>query len=215
MVSPSIFKQIFSGSYLFHLHTRYTDGNLYPVEYFEFAQQHGYQRLIFLEHIRRSPNYDISQYVSEIRECESRFLVPATIGFEAKVLPGGELDISDEHLKLAQVVGIAEHGFKGTLAELCNSLRLVFCRSKELPCVWVHPGLGLRRKAELEKQPFTYAGLLEEASALGILIECNRRYGLIQEEYISRFVGNIVWGLDAHSQSDLSSQLVSCAREGT
>src|ERR1035437_6033754 len=117
MALSSTFRQMFSGSYLFHLHTRYTDGALSPNEYFEFAQQHGYQRLIFLEHIRRSPKYDVSQFISEIRECESRFEVAATIGFEAKVLPGGDLDISDEHLKLAQVVGIAEHGFKGSLKE--------------------------------------------------------------------------------------------------
>jgi hypothetical protein len=52
-------------------------------------------------------------------------------------------------------------------------------------------------------QQFTYAGLLEEASALGILIERNRRYGLIQEAHICRFVEDVVVGLDAHCRDDL------------
>ena len=198
------FNKLFGAPYMFHLHTTYTDGELSAGDYFEFARRHGAPRLIFLEHIRRTPRYDVQQFISEVRECEKRFSGRATIGFEAKVLPGGGLDISEDHLKEAEVLGIAEHGFDGTLMELRESLSVAMRHDWGRPCVWVHPGLGLRRKAKLENQPFQYTGLLEEALANGVALERNQRYDLISEKHSHSFAEGIVFGLDAHAQSDLT-----------
>ena len=87
----------FQGRYLFHLHTTSTDGELTVRQYFEYASQQRIQRLIFLEHIRRNPQYDVEAFVGEVKENSQRCRIPAVVGFEAKLLPDGRLDILDRH----------------------------------------------------------------------------------------------------------------------
>ena len=102
---------LFRGRVLFHCHTHYTDGQPSVADYLRWASERGVERVIFLEHIRREPSYDVAAFVEEIHAESERWGVPAVAGFEAKVLPGGALDIAAEHAALAEVIGIAEHGF--------------------------------------------------------------------------------------------------------
>jgi hypothetical protein len=51
----------FTGRYLFHLHTTYTDGKVAVPQYFDLAQRTRLDRLIFLEHIRAQPGYDVGR----------------------------------------------------------------------------------------------------------------------------------------------------------
>ena len=101
----------FRGRYLFHFHTQHTDGKLTGRDYFDWAQAHGVQSLLFLEHVRREASYDVPAFVEEVKELEQQFGIRAGVGFETKLLPDGTLDITPEHCALAEIVGIAEHGF--------------------------------------------------------------------------------------------------------
>src|SRR5215510_3820316 len=102
---------MFTGRYLFHLHTPLTDGHITVQQYFDYAAREAVEQLIFLEHIRRQPNYSVEEFIAEIKTCVETFAIPARIGFEVKLLPNGNLDISEEHIEIAEVIGIAEHGF--------------------------------------------------------------------------------------------------------
>jgi hypothetical protein len=51
------------------------------------------------------------------------YLHVATVGFDAKILVEGELDISHEAIGLAEVVGIAEHGKELPFNQFRDSFR--------------------------------------------------------------------------------------------
>lgn len=195
----------FTGRYLFHLHTTYTDGSLTVREYFDLAQQHRLERLIFLEHIRRAPRYDVERFVAEVREGAAASGIPALVGFEAKILPGGALDISSEHAALAEVIGIAEHGFPAEFelwrTSVAQALEGAALRYPEKHLVWVHPGLWLKKHGLLEAQEDEYRRLLGLAQSLGIRIESNRRYRLLPP-HLHAATRDLVVGADAHRLAD-------------
>ena len=116
---------IFVGRYLFHVHTPYTDGEISVAGYFDHARRLGFDHIIFLEHIRREPKYDVAAFAEEVRRTSHERGIRATLGFEAKLLPAGRLDISDEHIAIAEVVGIAEHSFPDDFALLRTAFETV------------------------------------------------------------------------------------------
>lgn len=200
----------FVGRYLFHLHTTYTDGKATVAEYFEWGQRAGVERLIFLEHIRANPSYDVQQFVAEVKACSSECGLPALVGFEAKLLPGGALDIRAEHVALADLLGLAEHSFPGEFALWHASVRaaLANCASQERPVVWVHPGLWLQKRGLLAAQDLAYRDLLAEAHALGLKVEWNLRYGLVPPALRGALPPeSLVIGADAHRLADADAAL--------
>lgn len=199
----------FVGRYLFHLHTTYTDGQLRVPDYFAFAQQERIDRLIFLEHIRAQPSYDLERFVTEVQEGAAASGIPAHLGFEAKLLPGGALDISEQHAERAEVIGIAEHGFPADLDLWRTSLRTALeeasVRYPGKQVVWVHPGLWLKKHRLIEQQDPAYRELLEIAQTLGIKVEWNLRYHLVPSYLRSSIRSErLVIGADAHRPSDLA-----------
>lgn len=194
----------FTGRYLFHLHTAYTDGQVPVQAYFDLAVRTRLERLIFLEHIRAAPRYDVAQFVAEVRGCAAAAGVEALVGFEAKVLPGGALDISPSHLNEADVLGIAEHGFPADLDLWRSSMRQALSGAYgDKPVVWVHPGLWLKKQGLLEAQAAEYQSLLALAQAVGVKVEANRRYGLVPAHLRETLApGALVWGADAHRLED-------------
>lgn len=195
----------FTGRYLFHLHTTYTDGQVPVRAYFDLAVRAGLERLIFLEHIRAAPRYDVEQFIAEVRGCAAEFGVEALVGFEAKVLPGGALDISADHVHAADVLGIAEHGFPSDFDLWQSSLRLALQSygRAEKPVVWVHPGLWLKKHGLLEAQEQEYRSLLRHAQDVGVKVEVNRRYGLLPAHLLDAVAHEaLVWGADAHRLED-------------
>jgi len=202
--------RIFVGKYLFHLHTTFTDGRITVPEYFEFAIKSGVTRLVFLEHIRRVPSFSISEFMNQIVRASKEYDFPYTIGFEAKIVPPGNLDISDHDTDIADVIGIAEHD---SSMDLCNMKETLFrvidkysflTRKKEI--VWVHPGLFLKQNHLLIREMDWYKTALRYAVTKGIRIEMNLRYQLPSSD-ISTIIprDNIVIGADAHSSSDLET----------
>jgi len=199
---------MFQGNYLFHLHTERTDGKLFIQDYFAAACRCGARSIIFLEHIRKYPGYDVEAFVKEIRDSAREAGVDAFIGFETRLLPNGSLDISDKHLELAEVIGIAEHGFPDNVELLKLSFLKVLdlyrykMRSKNF--VWVHPGLWFKRRGMNPAHSLHYLSMLAHAQKADLLIERNLRYGLIDESLVSQITpSSLVVGADAHTAEDL------------
>lgn len=201
---------LFAGRVLFHCHTSHTDGQPTVEAYVRHARACGIERVIFLEHIRRAPSYDVPAFVDEVRESGARHGVPVAVGFEAKVLPGGDLDLADEHLDLADVIGIAEHGFPDDAELWRDSLQRAFethgSRAAERPAVWVHPGLWLKKARRMAELRDDYVSLLDAAQQAGVLVERNRRYGLLAEEDLALVRPEfLVHGADAHRLADVDA----------
>ena len=200
---------LFAGRVLFHCHTSYTDGQPTVDEYVRYAAEHGIERVVFLEHIRRAPSYDVPAFANEVRVSGERHGVSTNVGFEAKVLPGGALDIADDHLALADVIGIAEHGFPDD-AELWEaSLRRAFethGAKPERPAVWVHPGLWLKKTRRLDALRAVYENLIASAQEAGVFVEQNARYRLLTEHDRALVrPASFVRGADAHRLADVIS----------
>lgn len=196
---------LFSGRVLFHCHTRHTDGVPGVADYLRYAAEHGLERVVFLEHIRREPSYDVAAFAEEVRTESERIGVPAVVGFEAKVLPGGALDLAAEHAALAEVVGIAEHGFPDDPALWRDSLAAAFATwgSMEQTAVWVHPGLWLKRTRRLASRRADYTFLLALAQRHGIFVERNHRYRLLPDDALPLVRPEmLVHGADAHRLVD-------------
>jgi histidinol phosphatase-like PHP family hydrolase len=204
----------FNARYFFHFHTRFTDGELSVNDYFEMARQKQITRLIFLEHIRRQPSYDVGQLVEQITAGSQAYNIESVIGFEAKVLTSGELDIHEDDIRRAAVIGVAEHGFPAKdLAVWQNALTAVFQQyRKNFPTavlVWVHPGLWLKKSGLGLEHP-AYGEILVEAQRLGVLIEQNLRYRLIPDNRLASVIpSKVVRGADAHSWADIESWFAS------
>ena len=193
------------GCVLFHCHTDWTDGQPSVGDYLRWASDRHIERVVFLEHIRRAPSYDVAAFVDEIRAESARHGVPATVGFEAKVLPGGALDIAAEHAALADVIGIAEHGFPDDVRLWKTSLATAFAthRAAEQIAVWVHPGLWLKKTGRLEARRADYLALLRLAQRHGVLVEQNQRYGLLPGDLTGTIRPELfVRGADAHRLED-------------
>ncbi len=198
------------GRVLFHCHTHHTDGQPSVADYLRWASERDVERVIFLEHIRREPSYDVAAFVEEIRAESERWGVPATVGFEAKVLPGGALDIAAEHAALADVIGIAEHGFPDDAALWRGSLAAAFATwgAAEQTAVWVHPGLWLKKTGRLDSHRDEYAFLIAFAQRHGILIERNQRYRLLPDGLLDTVTPEmLIRGADAHRLEDADAFL--------
>lgn len=200
--------ELFEGRYWFHLHTSFTDADLSVGDYFSAARAAGVDRLIFLEHVRRMPSYPVLELLSEVRRCAKRTGIAASVGFEAKLLPNGELDLSEEHIALAEVVGMAEHALDAEPEALEALIAQAAAHYLPIlgpkPIVWVHPGLSLLRKGIIASRSNGYWELIGRFQASGILIERNLRYDLVPAAGLDRVAPeSLVVGLDAHTRKDL------------
>ena len=209
------------GQYLFHVHTSYTDGHLTAAEYVDFAEKAGADTVVFLEHIRREPQYDVDRFSEEVRLAADGKVVQTVLGFEAKLLPGGALDISDNHLSAAAVIGIAEHGFPDNPVLLLEAFRKVVAtypsRWPKIDFVWVHPGLWYVKRGLAFEQDATYLAMLNSARDASVLIERSLRWGVLSPAMSAALPpGSVVVGADAHTRRDLQHWVdgVSLIRSG-
>jgi histidinol phosphatase-like PHP family hydrolase len=196
----------FQGRYWSHLHTVYSHGVATVRDYFDAARELQIDQLIFLEHTRLAPTYDTAAFIGEVRDEAAVAGVEAYVGFEAKILPGGRLDISDEVLETAQAVGIAEHSYPGD----ANALALDFARlvsevTRSFPqqtFIWVHPGSWLVRHGKKVDGP-AFTAMRDAASSAHVRIERNLKYDLVPAEIYRLLAADAtVFGLDAHSIDD-------------
>lgn len=194
-------------TYLFHFHTNWTDGKNSLADYCVVAKKFGFKSLVLLEHIRRSPSYEVSALLQEVAEHEERYGIVIIPGLEAKVLPGGSLDLPEEALANIQVLGIAEHSFQGNSRCLADALIHAFRIYSQwgVPLVWVHPGRRLLRTNDPDSQSL-FAEVLMYALQIGVYVEFNLRYKLPPESERELVpYSRVVVGLDAHSVEDIKT----------
>jgi putative hydrolase len=208
---PEEFRKCLEKPYLFHLHTRYTDGKLDVAEYFEFARKHGVSTIFFTEHVRKELKYSFPDFVAEIRTLQEQFPgIAGYIGAEAKVLPGGDLDIDRDTFEQLDVLCFACHGFPDDIELYFSSFQTLFSdeRWKSKTRIFVHPGRYLKKRDWMtEENKRRLHDLLEFAMEHGVLIEENKREHLPPTiEEIPR--ENRVVGYDIHHQEGLSRWLL-------
>jgi len=188
-----------------HVHTSYTHGENTVFEYCRRAEDNGLELIAFTEHIRREPDYDFGDFVSDVNDAKEKFELVILAGAEAKVLDvEGTLDISDEHLKLCEIVLASFHGTAfGTRDEYLLAVKNML-RNPAVD-IWAHPTLYAQRMGFNLDAP-----ALREISGIcadyGVLIEKNRKYRVPSDDFLkmAAAVGcRIVEGSDAHKVDEL------------
>lgn len=194
--------------YLFHLHTTYTDGGSTIHAYCEWALEKAFDVVIFTEHVRRELSYDFSNFLRDIDVARRSFpSLDIWVGVEAKVLPGGKLDLPRAFLPDIQVVGLAYHSsVPSNIAVYKEALLQAFSlqRLENFVSVWVHPGRCLMQANMLLQKLELLNDLLIAATAQEVFIEMNARYELPIEALRSVPASWLVKGYDAHSLADLN-----------
>ena len=207
MDSLKKFKNLLKSKYLFHLHTNYTDGASTVEDYCLWASENGYSHLVFTEHVRKELSYDFEGFLSDIRDAGRRFVnLNIRAGVEAKLLPGGGLDIPQEILPDIEVICFACHSFPSDLDLYASSFRKLFSdtRWKNHVRIWVHPGYFFKRLGIMEAGLSLLNELADYAIKEGIFVEHNIRHKLPPESVLKNIPKHsIITGLDAHSVEDL------------
>lgn len=200
--TPYEFERILrSNSYIFHVHTNHTDGHGGVEDYCRVAVKREMAGVVFTEHIRAKPTYDFNCFAAEVADARRRFPgLGIVLGVEAKVLPGGNLDVADDVLERVDVLGIACHGFPYSQEVYARSMRAAISTAAATApvCVWLHPG------EYLQKQPVLDLVLLEDlielAVANNLWIEYNVKYHTPPNELWSSIPRDKrVVGLNGHS----------------
>ena len=186
------------------MHTSFTDGKNTVFEICREAAMLNTPLIAFTEHVRRELTYDFNRYLEEIEKARNSF--PEIIilsGIEAKVLPGGELDVEPEIIKLVDYKLFAFHSFPPDKQLYIYSLEKVV--SKYPVDGWAHPGLFLHRN-NIVLSPEEIESILKVLKNIDILIEINSKYRMPPKEWIKKAVKlglNFVNGNDIHSVNDL------------
>lgn len=204
------FRELLAKPYLFHLHTRYTDGHLDVVDYFRFAKENDIKTIIFTEHVRRELKYDFTAFVDEIVATSELFPeIRGLIGAEAKLLPGGGLDIDKATADLLDVLCFACHGFPDDHELYFKSFEQLLTDDqwKNKIRVFVHPGRYLKKRQVTES---AYWDRLHDLLLLGIengvFIEDNKSEMLPPSIHLLPDEHKIV-GYDIHHQKGLENWL--------
>jgi len=197
-------KSDFDKRCLFHLHTNYTDGEMNVENYFTYAKKYNYTSLVFLEHIRKHPSYDTQKYIAEIRHHEKRTGIKAFAGFEASLRKDGSLDISEKDIKRCDVLGMAEHRLPNELGGYLRALTIAIQQWKDIPRVWLHPGMWFQKRKILNEKFLVYRKMLNLAVEEGWLIEHNIKYDLIPYKMKGIVPSkHLITGVDSHKITDL------------
>ena len=208
-LSLKAFNDYLSDRYLFHLHTFYTDGKLSVEDHFRFCTENGVKTLMFTEHVRKELKYSFRDFVAEIKACGKKYSeVNYLIGAEAKILPGGGLDIPEEILNDISLIAFACHGFPDNTNLWFDSFSKLFedKRWKNYYRVYVHPGRFLQKRNWLEDHTPLLEKLIQKAISEGVYVEQNKREMLPPASIILPSDKSIV-GFDIHRKEDFEKVL--------
>ncbi len=197
-------------SYLFHLHTNYTDGSNSIEDYICYASKNKIKTIIFTEHVRKNISYSFDDFYSEIKRIERKFEnVNVVIGVESKILPDGSLDIPDSILSKIDLLCFACHSFPDDINLYAEAFKKVFvdAKWKSFIRVWVHPGRFVQRIGLSKHNIGIFENILNMAIDEGVIIENNLKQEVLLRNIIERVaLENLVVGHDAHSISELDNQ---------
>ncbi len=186
-----------------HVHTDYVEGENSILELCEQAEKNGLEIICFAEHVRKNLNYDFSSFTKDIENTRKRFpKMKILVGCETKILLNGEIDVSDEVLKMCDIVIASFHGFPPEKSEQIRALKRVV----ENPHVdiWGHPATLFRNfdltKSEMEN-------IINACIENKVLIERNLCPKYISSQEFTKLIeksgAKTVTGSDAHSVWDL------------
>ncbi len=164
---------------------------------------------MFTEHVRRELKYSFADFVSEINECGKKYAdVDFLIGAEAKVLPGGGLDIPENILDDISLIAFACHGFPDDAELWFNSFSKLFEaeRWKKKHRVFVHPGRFLLKRNWLEQHTGLLEKLINKAISECVYIEQNMREMLPPPSIVLPSDKSIT-GFDIHRSEDYEKVL--------
>ena len=187
-----------------HIHTSYTDGENTVFEYCQKAVEEGIPLVAFTEHVRRNLNYDFRSFLNEIEQVRAKFNLVILSGCEAKVLPGGELDIEDWVLQEVDYPIFAFHSFPNDIEEYLRSLKVIL--SNMYVNTWAHPGLFIIRYG-LNLSDKELIEIFQLMNWYDVLLEINEKYGmpLIGWLDLARSLDvRLVRGGDIHCTNDIS-----------
>lgn len=194
--------------YIFHLHTDYTDGKCTVDGYCKWAVEHAFEALIFTEHIRKTPSYDFNMFLADIEQARVSYPgLDIWAGVEAKVLPGGGLDLSPDIASQVPVICFACHSFPQERKLYQKSLENLFSSPdwRDKIRVWVHPGRFLKRAGLLPGSFSILDNLIATALRTGVLVEVTSRDNLLSDALMTSIpVQLLIKGCDAHSLEDLN-----------
>lgn len=197
------FENLLKGRYIFHLHTNYTDGLNFVEEYCLWTSRNGYDAIVFTEHVRKKLSYDFNCFLKDIETAREKFSnLDIWVGVEAKMLPGGGLDVSDKILSKIQIICFACHFFPKDVNLYEKSFKRLFsdARWKNHIRVWVHPGYFLKHLGLIDNYLYLLDRLTSFAIREGVFIERNLKYELPPRVIIKNIPqSNLLRGLDAHS----------------
>jgi len=181
-----------------HIHTNYTDGASTVMEYCRQAELLEIPLIAFTEHVRRNLNYDFGQFLADIEVARDEFDLVILSGCEAKVLPGGILDVGSEILKEVDYPIFAFHSFPVDQEQYLLSLKAVL--NDRYVSAWAHPGLFMfKNNMVLPEEDLS--DILRIMKERDILLEINAKYRLPPQEWISLAEGfgvKTVRGSDVH-----------------
>ena len=201
------FRNLLKGKYLFHLHTKYTDGLNSPDDYCSWASKNGYNAVVFTEHVRKQLLYDFHTFLSDIENTKSKFPdVDTWVGAETKILPEGQLDIPEDLLPETKIICFACHSFPQDCGLYEKSFKKLFTEKKwkKHIRVWVHPGYFLKKSEILDTKLDLLDELISSAVREGIFIEHNLKYALPTSAIIKNIPQtSLITGLDAHCVEDV------------
>ncbi len=205
------FKNLLDSKYIFHLHTTYTDGLSSVKEYCSWASKNRYDAVVFTEHVRRKLSYDFHSFLSDIENARREFPdLDIWTGVEAKVLPGGELDMPERILSKIDIICFAYHFFPTDLDLFDESFERLFsdARWKKHIRVWVHPGNYLKKSGVLDDHLDFLDKHVLLALQEGVFIEHNLIYDLPPMSIIKKIPqSKLIKGLDAHSVKSIVEML--------
>ena len=186
-----------------HIHTNYVDGNNSIDEYCKKASELGIPLIAFTEHVRRNLSYDFNKYIEDIEAARKKYDLIILSGCEAKVLPGGILDVDDNILETVDYGIFAFHSFPHDLDVYLNSLYKIIKDPRMN--TWAHPGLYLR-KAGLLLHEDELIQLFNTIKKYDVLIERNSKYDAPSMEWLNvanKYEMGVVRGSDCHSLDEL------------
>ncbi len=193
-------KYLLSGEW--HVHTSYTDGMNTVFEYCHMAEKLGVPLIAFTEHVRRELTYDFNQFISDIERARDEFNIIILSGCEAKVLPGGDLDVDNYILREVDYPILAFHSFPNDpdlyISSLINALQNPYVNA------WAHPGKFLIESG-LSLSNDQLKKIFRVMKEYDVLLEINSRYDLPLKTWVELAKNMevvLVRGDDLHSVED-------------
>jgi putative hydrolase len=185
-----------------HVHTSLTDGEGTVDEYCRRAQALGLPLIAFTEHVRLDLKYDFNSFLDSIDNAREEYDIIILSGCEAKVLPGGELDVEDWILDEVDHPIFAFHAFPDDQELYFKSL-LKAIRSKAV--AWAHPGALLKHLSyHLDDDELEW--IFRSMAEREVLLELNSKYDVPPEDWrnLASSLGvKFVRGGDIHSPDAL------------